>query len=98
MSKRAVADEFDGLDTIEKAAVEAALNRCRVLAGQIESKLRNKRPEHFVDELSLADFCASLGALPMSSDRKLDNRVTTHQSGMGRLYHDISRQQTSPPH
>jgi len=32
MSKRAVADEFDGLDAIEKAAVEAALKRCRVLA------------------------------------------------------------------
>jgi hypothetical protein len=60
MSKRAVSDEFDGLDAIEKAAVEAALNRCRVLASQIESKLRHKRPEHFVDELSLADFCGSL--------------------------------------
>jgi len=35
MSKRAVSDEFDGLDAIEKTAVEAALNRCRVLAGQI---------------------------------------------------------------
>jgi hypothetical protein len=46
MSKRAVSDAFDGLDAIEKAAVEAALNRCRVLAGQIESKLRHKRPPH----------------------------------------------------
>jgi hypothetical protein len=36
MSKRAVSDEFDGLDAIEKAAMEAALNRCRVLATQIE--------------------------------------------------------------
>jgi hypothetical protein len=60
MSKRAVSDAFDGLDAIEKAAVEAALNRCRVLAGQIESKLRHKRPEHFVDEFSLADIHASL--------------------------------------
>jgi hypothetical protein len=59
MSKRDVSGEFGGLDAIEKA-VEAALNRCRVLAGQIESKLRNRKPEHFVDELSLADFCASL--------------------------------------
>jgi glutathione S-transferase len=59
MSKRAVSDAFDGLDAIEKAAVEAALNRCRVLAGQIESKLRHKRPEHFVDEFSLADLYAS---------------------------------------
>jgi hypothetical protein len=56
MSKRAVSDAFDGLDAIEKAAVEAALNRCRVLAGQIESKLRHKRPEHFFDELSPLDL------------------------------------------
>jgi hypothetical protein len=60
MSKRTVSDEFDGLDAIEKAAIEAALNRCRALARQIESKLRNKRPEHFVDKLSLADFCVSV--------------------------------------
>jgi glutathione S-transferase len=55
-----VSDDFDSLDASEKAAVEAALNRCRVLAGQIESKLRNKTPKHFVDEFSLADFYASL--------------------------------------
>jgi glutathione S-transferase len=60
MSKRTVSVEFDGLDATEKAAIEAALNRCRALARQIESKLRNKRPEHFVDKLSLADFCASV--------------------------------------
>ena len=55
-----MSDEFESLDAIEKAAVEAALNRCRGLAAQIESKLRNKRPVHFVDKLSLADFYASL--------------------------------------
>ena len=55
-----MSDEFDSLDAIEKAAVEAALNRCRGLATQIESKLRNRRPVHFVDKLSLADFHASL--------------------------------------
>ena len=59
-SRRAVSDEFDGLDAIEKAAVTAALDRCRVLAGQIESKLRNVSPEHFTDNVSLADFHASL--------------------------------------
>ena len=32
----------------------------RVNAAQIESALGNKRPEHFVDRLSLADFYASL--------------------------------------
>ena len=59
MSER-MSDDFDGLDATEKAAVEAALNRCRGLAAQITSELRNKRPEHFVDVLSLADFYASL--------------------------------------
>ena len=51
--------EFDGLDPIEKAGIEAALNRCRALAAQIES-VRNKRREHFIDEFLLADLCASL--------------------------------------
>jgi hypothetical protein len=55
-----MSDDFDSLDATEKAAVEAALNRCRALAAQIQSKLRNKRPEHFVDELALADIYASL--------------------------------------
>jgi hypothetical protein len=55
-----MSNEFDGLDAIEKAAIEAALNRCRALVRQIESKLRNTRPEHFVDKLSLAGFCASV--------------------------------------
>jgi hypothetical protein len=51
--------EFDGLDPTEKAGIEAALNRCRGLAAQIESILRNER-RHFVDEVSLADFYASI--------------------------------------
>jgi hypothetical protein len=55
-----MSDEFDGLDATEKAGIEAALDRCRSLVAQIASELRNKRPEHFVDKLSLADLCASL--------------------------------------
>jgi hypothetical protein len=55
-----MSDAFHSLDAIEKVAVEAALNRCRALAAQIESELHNKKPEHFVDKLSLADFYASL--------------------------------------
>jgi hypothetical protein len=55
-----MSQEFDGLDATEKAGLEAALNRCRALAAQIASKLHNKRSEHFVDKLSLADFYASL--------------------------------------
>jgi hypothetical protein len=59
MSERIMSDEFDGLDATEKAGIEAALNRCRDLAAQIASELRNKRSDH-VDKLSLADLCASL--------------------------------------
>jgi hypothetical protein len=55
-----MSDKFDGLDATEKAGIEAALNRCRDLAAQIASELRNPRPEYFVDKLSLADFYASL--------------------------------------
>jgi len=47
-------------DAIEAAGFGAALNRCRVLAAKIANELRNKRPEHFVDKLLLADIHASL--------------------------------------
>jgi hypothetical protein len=40
MSKRAVSDAFDGPDAIEKAAVEAALNRCRVPPGRVVRGIR----------------------------------------------------------
>ena len=60
MSERLMSDEFDSLDATEKAGMGAVLNRCRALAAKIANELRNKRPEHFVNKLSLADFYASL--------------------------------------
>jgi hypothetical protein len=54
-----MSDEFRSLDQRERAALEAALKRCRVLADQIESILRSERRE-FVDRGALADFSASL--------------------------------------
>ena len=48
------------LSEIEKAGIEAALDRCRALAHRIRGDLRNKRPEHFVSVWSLADFQVSL--------------------------------------
>jgi hypothetical protein len=60
MCERLMSDEFDGLDATEKAGIGAALNRCRALAAKIANELRNKRPEHFVDKLSLADIHACL--------------------------------------
>jgi hypothetical protein len=59
MSGRNMSDEFRSLDEAERAALEAALKRCRVLADQIESILRNESRE-FVDRGALADFYASL--------------------------------------
>jgi len=55
-----VSHKFGGLDATEKARIGATLRRCRVLAAKIANELRNKGPEHFVDELSLAEIHASL--------------------------------------
>jgi glutathione S-transferase len=60
VGERTMSDEFDSLDAREKAALEGALNRCRVLAAKIDDELCNKKSEHFVDKLVLADFCAAL--------------------------------------
>jgi hypothetical protein len=72
-----MSDDFDSLDATEKAGIGAALNRCRALAAQIASELHNKRPEHFVDKLSLADFYASLeraaGVLGQLSRQSVEN-------------------------
>src|SRR6266487_2411475 len=38
----------------------STLYRCRALVGRIGEELRKKKPEHFVDKLSLADVHASL--------------------------------------
>jgi hypothetical protein len=47
------------LSEIEKMGTEAALDRCRELAGQVRSQLK-KFPAHTVDLQSLADFQVSL--------------------------------------
>ena len=52
--------ECDSLDANEEAALKGALVRCRALLGRIESALSDKTPKHFVNEQTLADFCASL--------------------------------------
>ena len=54
-----MSDEFRSLDVRERAALEGALKRCRVLADQIEIRLRNESRK-FVDKLALADFYAAL--------------------------------------
>jgi len=81
MSKRTVSDEFDSLDATEKAATEAALNRCRALV-RLESKLRNKMPGHFVAELALADLYASLERAALVLEQKSrDNAPAPAEKG-----------------
>ena len=79
MSFKIMSDEFDSLDATEKAAIRAALIRCRVLAAQIANELRNKKPGQFVDKSSLADLYASLSMLLGSLNRNVDGRSTTHR-------------------
>jgi hypothetical protein len=47
------------LSEIEKLGTDAALDRCRDLASQVQAQLR-KLPRHTVDIQSLADFQVSL--------------------------------------
>jgi hypothetical protein len=58
--ERTMSDKFESLGANEKAALESTLYRCRALVGRIGEELRKKKPEHFVDESSLADLHASL--------------------------------------
>jgi hypothetical protein len=53
-----MSEEFDSLPATEKAALEAALDRCRALADQIEGMLRNG--EQPGDRAVLADLYVSL--------------------------------------
>jgi hypothetical protein len=45
---------------IEKNGTQAALDRCRTLARQIQSELLNRKAADFVDLLALADFQVSI--------------------------------------
>ena len=91
--------EFDGLDATEKTGIGAALTAlisCRVLAAKIANELRNERPEHFVDKLSLADIHASLeraadgvaGAGPSAASIIEGNLVSARSHGRDK---DLSR-------
>jgi hypothetical protein len=80
-----MSDDFESLDATEKVAVEGALNRCRGLAAKIESELCNKKPEHFVDKLALADFYAALEravySLGQTSGQSIDNTPCSRDEG-----------------
>ena len=83
MSERIMSDEFDGLDATEKTGIRAALTAlisCRVLAAKIANELRNERPEHFVDKLSLAEIHASLERAADVLSTVKGSRPPTHTS------------------
>src|SRR5262245_56368721 len=74
MTESIMSDGSDGPDAMEKAGIGATLNRCRALAAKIGNELRNKRPEHFIDKLSLADSPLAFREPPESlseRDRRL---------------------------
>jgi hypothetical protein len=71
------------LSAIEKAGIEAALDRCRALAHQIRGDLRNKSPEHLVSIWSLADFQVSLERAASVLEQK-SRRSLQKNGGIGR--------------
>jgi hypothetical protein len=89
--ERILSDEFDSLDVIEKAAVEAAVSRCRALAGRIGEELRKKKPEHFVDERSLADFHASLEHAASVLEQTIHSRSIAKGLSASQLIESTSR-------
>jgi hypothetical protein len=53
-------ETFRSKNEIERNGTQAALNRCRVLALQIQAALSSKNPNDFVNLLALADFQVSI--------------------------------------
>jgi hypothetical protein len=72
-----MSDEFRSLDARERAALEAALKSCRALVDRIEGELRNKKSEHFVNKLALADFLASLDCAAQVLKQKSRDKTRT---------------------
>src|SRR5262249_54460711 len=66
--ERIMSDEFYGVGATAKAGIGTPPNKGCAPASQIANELRNKRPEHFVDKLSLADVHASLGRAPQHGE------------------------------
>jgi hypothetical protein len=60
----------ESLSALEKAGIEAALNRCRALAEQIEGELRVRRSERFADLVSLAELQVALERAAWVLERK----------------------------
>ena len=61
---------------IERAAMKAALDRCRALADQVERELLKKKPEDFQNLTVLADFQGSLESAAEVLKRTVGSRKT----------------------
>jgi hypothetical protein len=70
MSGRIMSDDFDGLDATEKAAIEAALNRCCALAAKLRANSVTRGPSTSLTSCRWQTFTPPLSALPGSSNRK----------------------------
>jgi hypothetical protein len=78
-----MSDKFKSLDANERAALESTLYRCRALVGRIGEELRKKKPEHFVDERSLADFHDALEHAASVLEQTIqDNAATSTAKGL----------------
>src|SRR5260370_37874043 len=81
---------------IEKAGMEAALDRCRMLVDRIASDLREKKSEHFVNILSLAEFHASLERAASVLEQNPDVRGQSVKSEAKANPHELNPLSHSP--
>lgn len=75
--------EFDGLDAIEKAGTEGALNRCRALAVKLRANSVTRGPSTSLTSSRWQTFTPPLSSLPRSSGSKADSRSRTCSRGEG---------------
>ena len=73
------------LSAIEQQGTEGALDRCRVLADQINRDLRDQKPGHFVNSPLLADFQLSLehAALLLEENTDIHRQSAERPAGLG---------------
>jgi hypothetical protein len=83
------------LSAIEQQGTEDALDRCRVLADQINRDLRDQKPGHFVNSPLLADFQLSLEQAA-SRSKRIRTFTGNPQSGRLVLAEICSRQIPTP--
>jgi hypothetical protein len=73
------------LSAIEQQGTEGALDRCRVLADQINRDLRDQKPGHFVNSPLLADFQLSLehAASLLEENTDIHRQSAERPAGLG---------------